>query len=429
MIAAWMLYCIGIGLAFGLGGRAAEWACYLAGRPIRWAWSAALLGTLLLPVAAALRPNLFGSIAVPLAPLPAHASASPPGSASVPASESEHGVTWADFDSGLRWGWGLSSVTLVLVLGVAAARLAALRRSWRLSLVDERSVFIADDVGPAVAGLWSPRIVIPAWALQLPESQRRLMLVHEEEHVRARDPWLLAAGTAALVLAPWNPVLWWLVRRLRLAVEMDCDARVVGRGHSTPEYGELLLQVGQHRAHLPLTAAALGEPGSFLERRIRRLAAQLPRRRWLSAATSVVVATASVVAACEAPRPVASEVQEDRAQGDFLLQHPDPFIPGQAFLREVAMRYHPEVFAHPRKRSGSGYLGLQIGSSAIALVFDSKGRVLGHAAGVRELRDADCLAVVKRLVPAFTAVGPPGGCADAGEHPGEIVVYWISASH
>src|SRR2546425_8392911 len=34
-------------------------------------------------------------------------------------------------------------------------------------------------------------------------------------------------------------------RRLRLAVEMDCDARVLAQGRSAPAYGQLLLQVGR----------------------------------------------------------------------------------------------------------------------------------------------------------------------------------------
>ena len=45
-----------------------------------------------------------------------------------------------------------------------------------------------------------------------------MMLAHEEEHVRARDPWLLAAAGLALVAVPWNIAAWLVVRRLRLAL-------------------------------------------------------------------------------------------------------------------------------------------------------------------------------------------------------------------
>src|SRR5881409_826081 len=315
MIAAWMLYCIGIGLALTLDAYAAERALYLAGRPTRWAWSGALIGTLFLPIAATVRAQAFRVIPVPLAeptraPAAAAAAALPQGTApSTPVSG--RALRLSDFDGVLRWGWGLSSVAALLVLAAAAARLVALRRRWRTALVDGRSVLLADDVGPAVAGLWPPRVVIPAWALNLTQTQRRLMLAHEDEHVRARDPWLLAAETAALVLAPWNLALWWLSQRLRLAVEMDCDARVLAREGDAPAYGELLLRVGQRRARLPLGAPALGEPVSFLGRRIRRMVTALPRWRWAGAAAGGLIAVAAVIAACEAPRPVGPQAPSD----------------------------------------------------------------------------------------------------------------------
>ena len=425
MIAAWMLYCIGIGLALTLAAYAAERALYLAGRPTRWAWSGALIGTLFLPIAATVRPQAFRVIPVPLAeptraPAAAAAAALPQGTApSTPVSG--RALRLSDFDGVLRWGWGLSSVAALLVLAAAAARLVALRRRWRTALVDGRSVLLADDVGPAVAGLWPPRVVIPAWALNLTQTQRRLMLAHEDEHVRARDPWLLAAGTAALVLAPWNLALWWLSQRLRLAVEMDCDARVLAREGDAPAYGELLLRVGQRRARLPLGAPALSEPASFLGRRIRRMVTALPRWRWAGATAASMLAAAAILAACEAPRPVGPTAESEQSAVMELergaTQHRAPttppywpaYWPGN--LRRLAHQYYPEVFARP------------LPGAAIAFVFDAQDSVIGHATGVREAGDGDCLAVVDRLVPAFrTSSWSLGGCADFANR--AVVVSW-----
>ena len=409
MIAAWMLYCVAIAVLFVVVGETLERALHLAGRATRWAWVAALAGSYLVPGAALFRPSAFGALSVPLArPVVAgpitsqHLGGAPP-----PPTRS---FSLGDLDAVLAWAWGLSSAALLFSLGAAALRLAMLRRGWRSATVDGRAVLVSVNVGPAVAGLWRSQVVLPEWALRLGEGERRLMLTHEDEHVRARDPWLLAAAAAAVVLAPWNPVVWWQVRRLRLVVEMDCDARVLAREGDAPEYGELLLRVGRRRARLPLGAPALGEPASFLARRIRRMVTALPRWRWAGATAAGMVAAGAIFAACEAPRPVGPKAASDPSAA--VKTEGGPYSPDAMYLQRLAHQYHGEAFAHP------------LPGAAVAFVFDAHGSVISHAAGVREARDKDCLAVVDRLVPAFRASKwSSGGCADAADR-GAVVVYW-----
>ena len=351
MIAAWMLYCVAIGLLFVVLGEALERALHLAGRATRWAWVAALAGSYLVPAAALLRPSAFAALPVPLAQ---------PVVAELPATAMDQRVDGAlpkpgpsfslgDLDTALARVWGLSSAALLLSLGAAALRLAALRRGWRSVTVDGRAVLVSDNVGPAVAGLWRSRIVLPDWALQLGEGERRLMLAHEDEHVRARDPWLLVTAAAAVVLAPWNPALWWQVRRLCLAVEMDCDARVLARCDDAPAYGALLLRVGRRRAR-PFGAPALGEPASFLARRIRRMVTALPRWRWAGVTAAGLVAAAAIIAARETPRPVGPE-REARAvlvatpalMARRAMAHSDSFLV-EVIRRAIALHY-PELLS------------------------------------------------------------------------------------
>lgn len=368
MIAAWMLYCVAIGLALTVVGVALERGLHLAGRPTRWAWIVALGGSFVIPAAAWLRPEAFSTVAVPLPPVAVAEPANtvvplPAAAAEVAAVAPASAFSLSDLDGALRWGWGVSSAVLLSVLGAAALRLAALRRRWRASLVDGRAVLVSENVGPAVAGLWRPAVIMPGWALALGQAQRRLMLSHEEEHVRAADPWLLACGAAALVLMPWNPALWWQVRRLRLAVEIDCDGRVLACGGTPPEYGELLLQVGRRRAQLALGAAALGEPASFLERRIRRMATALPRWRWAGAAVGLAVAAGAVIAACETPRPVEPEraaenltalstaelarVARDHVDAAMTRAHASMAEHLRPRIRESLERYYPDLLREP----------------------------------------------------------------------------------
>src|SRR5205809_715137 len=303
-----MLYCVGIGLAFVVVGHALERGLHFAGRPTRWGWIIALLGSFVVPIAAWLRPDAFATFVAPIS-LPMESS----GASSLPPTSttstnlpqpSSQPFSLTDLDAPLRWGWGLASIALVLVLGVATTRLVSMQRRWRRAAVDGRHVLVSRNVGPAVVGVWSPRVVLPEWALQLPERERELMLVHEEQHVRAADPALIAMGFALVLLAPWNVALWWQWRRLHLAVEMDCDARVLGQGRPAAAYGELLLSVGRRRSAQMLGMAAFGEPASFLESRIRRMLAGLPRWRWVGAGAAALVALAAIIVACETPRPI-----------------------------------------------------------------------------------------------------------------------------
>jgi TonB family protein len=131
-----------------------------------------------------------------------------------------------------------------------------------------------------------------------------MVLRHEEEHRSARDPHLLFVSVVLIALMPWNIPMWWLARRLRLAIELDCDARVL-RAHPRPErYGLLLLTIAQRHAGVtPRFSPALSEPTSHLERRIiamRIVASRFTRTRVLAFGA---VAAAAIAIACSVPAP------------------------------------------------------------------------------------------------------------------------------
>jgi hypothetical protein len=68
---------------------------------------------------------------------------------------------------------------------------------------------------------------------------------------------LLAVAPLAVIAMPWNLPMWWMVRSLRLAIELDCDRRVLARGISAESYGRVLIDVaGQRQPALSLALAA-----------------------------------------------------------------------------------------------------------------------------------------------------------------------------
>jgi len=391
MIAAWMLYCLAIGLVFSVVGVALERGLHLAGRPTRWAWIAALVGSFLIPTTAWLRPDAFSTVAVPIPPVVVTQATNVVAPWRAEAATPAPTFSLSDLDGALRWGWAVASAVLLCVFGAAALRLAVLRRSWRASLVDGRAVLVSENVGPAVTGLWRPKVIVPAWALALGEPQRRLMLSHEEEHVRAADPWLLTIGAAALVLMPWHPALWWQARRLRLAVEIDCDTRVLARGGKPPEYGELLLQVGRRRMHPALAGLALGEPVSFLEHRIRRMATALPRWRWAGAVAALTIAVGAVVGACEAPRPVYAATLQGQAPAEVLVHH------GGVSSDDV----------RPLLRRYFGPSPARLADSAVLVwfVIDRRGAVAARGTLPRDRGDTDLsAAITARRIPGYDSL-------------------------
>jgi TonB family protein len=303
MILTWMLYCTVVSLLLGLGALGAERALHAYARPVRWAWAGAILLSLLLP---------FG---LRHAPRPAWLFQEPePVGAAVELGTVEVLVLPSEEPRGalarlveradalLLPGWGVTTVLLLLGVGAAFVLVHLRRRRWRWGRVAGEAVRISEGTGPAVVGLFPGEIVLPEWTLSLDLERQRLVVEHEREHLRAGDPLLLAVALLAAVLVPWNAALWWHFRRLRLAVEVDCDARVLRRRPDVRAYGLLLLEVGEMASTGRLPAAALSEPRSFLERRIHMMtSSNTARRLSLTVAATGVCAVALAAAALPVP--------------------------------------------------------------------------------------------------------------------------------
>lgn len=301
---AWMLYSTVLAALFGLAASAVERALRVYGRPTRWVWTAALGASLGVPVAVAgwvrwepVRMAVSGGggesgmVVVPLEPVAAVLE----GAAGLP-----------PLDGPLAAVWVVASAALAGYVGLSLRTLRRRRRAWRRAEIDGSPVLVSRSTGPAVVGALRGEVVLPEWVLRLERSARALLIAHEREHARSRDLALLTLGLCAVVAMPWNPVLWWQLRRLRLAVEVDCDARVLGRGIDRSRYGEVLLEAGR-RSHEPVAPLAIGFSvrRSQLERRIRYLTAAAPRHRLGRAASAVALAAAVLAVACEVPAPAA----------------------------------------------------------------------------------------------------------------------------
>jgi TonB family protein len=327
MIATWMVYSLAVFALFGLAGIVLEAGMRRRGMPLRGVWVGALLASLVVSLTPWLlsRPSAvtvaqsvmeiapvsieFGVSGQSIVGAPSEGSSATPRVSLIDASRQILGA-FDTIDLPLRYGWALASGLLALVLAASARNLGRQRKSWRATTIDGVPALISARLGPAVVGLFRARIVLPEWVLGLANRQRELILAHEDEHLRAGDTRLLALALLSAVMMPWNPVLWWQIRRLRHAVELDCDARVLRRCPDVRGYSSLLIELGQRRRPGAFAIAAFAESSSLLERRIETILAPKPRSRRLPLAFSAGIAAALTLLVLEIPRPALAQARQ-----------------------------------------------------------------------------------------------------------------------
>jgi len=294
MIGSWMLYAVAVSVLFTVAAHALEHVVVARGRPRRMLWIVAMTLSVVLPLVTGLR-RLSTDETLPVRVVPFTITVPAP-EAIVPVVQSPQ--RGEQIDRALVVFWAALSVLLLVRLGTGIATLRRARLGWRREELDGMTVCVSPNVGPAVVGLRSMNVVLPEWILGLDVPLRSLVLRHEEEHRSARDPYALFGAAAAVCLLPWNPALWFQARRLRLAIELDCDARVLA-AHPTPErYGLLMLTIAQRRSIAPtLFAPMLAEPATQLERRILEMRTTTRRiARWTAVGGTVLAAGAVTLA-------------------------------------------------------------------------------------------------------------------------------------
>ena len=231
---AWLAASMALALLLSAAVWRAERLLQRRGRTTRWLWLVAIAA----------------SVIVPLAWLPGVLAA-------MPATQSQ-----------LKLGWFVLSSGMLMLLVLRSVWLLSHQRRWQKTTLLGTPVYLSGGIGPCVAGLLRPRIVMPVWLQLIPPRQQALLLAHAQCRLAARDPQLLALAYALIILMPWNLPLWWQLHRLRFAIEVDCDARMLAHGHALRDYATVLLRHGQY--YSGLTGAApivLGDPRALRRRR------------------------------------------------------------------------------------------------------------------------------------------------------------------
>jgi bla regulator protein blaR1 len=313
----WIVYVLVITLLLSGAALTAEYATRLRhSARSRWIWGLTIVASLVLPTVIASVSIQVPSLMTPTVSRKAVALRELTSISAVP-------LTWVHEHTGniaavraenrtLQHIWVTVSVALFAALIVNGAHVSWRKRRWKLGTVAGVTVYIAPDVGPAVVGLLRPRIVVPAWLAEGSRSVQSMVIAHEQAHLSGHDPQLLTIALCLVVLMPWNFPLWWQLHRLRYAIEVDCDARVLESGVDTRLYGEMLIDVSQRPSAYIGAVAAMSESRSFLEDRIAIMVRD--PARWGSIATvtfgSVALALVAVAAQVTPPNLGSSDAEE-----------------------------------------------------------------------------------------------------------------------
>jgi TonB family protein len=369
MIITWMLAATLFAALLGIAAHSMEAISRLFCRQGRAPWAAALIATVVWPI---LLPMVSRMKIVQLRPVVIDGGAVRAIAARLP--DMPRAVA-SRIDAMTIALWALATLLLLTRLLRAQRALIQIARESRAARIDGHDVFVTSDIGPAVVGIAAPRVAVPLWLTELDAPLRSMVLRHEREHCRARDTLLVWLGELSVALMPWNPVVWWQTRRLRLALELDCDARTLRNSTAVETYGKLLLLIAE-RQRMTRLAPMLAESNSHLGRRITAMTRQSATHRPLRAAALGIITIVAIIAACSGR--VGSDLTgPTQTAGRFVSRQP---AKGPVMVRDNAYQEYqveqPASFAqasgHPRYPDILKQAGVQ-GEVIASFVIDTMG--------------------------------------------------------
>ncbi|HSM04207.1 MAG TPA: M56 family metallopeptidase [Longimicrobiales bacterium] len=418
-----LVHALAVGLVLLAAGRLAEAGLRRLDVPARPVWILLLIATVTAPLWA---PAAGGW-------LPDLSSAAPESGSGLQSllaaasTATDTGATATVLNRARGWivpGWVALAALGVGLVGSGLFRLHRQAGRWPRARIGDEPILVSPDFGPAVVGLRRPRTVLPGWSLGLERGELELIVRHEAAHRKARDPLVLAVGVFTAALAPWNPFVWLQVRRLREAVEQDCDRRLLREGVPRVAYARMLLSMrarGTAPGALPIPG--LRDTRDSLERRLTTMWTKPSIRRALPAlmgsALLVVVACEGPTPTVVAPEPVQAEGGVVQARGAFVEVEATPDAPsplivvdgepreGTVSLLEAVDIHSDEVLKGPAATDRYG----DAGRDGVVLVVT---REAAEASGA--VPASGRLSIVRKAAP-----GPPASDAAPVAVPSKVV--------
>jgi beta-lactamase regulating signal transducer with metallopeptidase domain len=208
------------------------------------------------------------------------------------------------------------------------------------SIVSTRRLATDPSVGPALVGVFRPKLVLPEdFETRFDTEERSLILAHEQVH-RVSGHTIVNAVVEFARCASWfNPLAHLATIRIRTDQELACDAAVIAaRPTARRAYAEALLKTQVSPAFVPLGCTWTSRSGRRLGERIALLGRPSLSRggRVVGAAAVAIVGVASGYAAwAQQPERVVTEVARPEA-----VWTPSADAPGGALSHDLERQRH-----------------------------------------------------------------------------------------
>ncbi|MGV7241494.1 M56 family metallopeptidase [Caballeronia sp. M23-90] len=388
----WMIYAVSVSAVLSAAAFTAEHSLRNRRKASRWLWLLAIVASLAIPVA-------MSSVSIEI-PLDLRSSV-PRNVIALHEMTSTHfsPAIWIENHDGDSSGfrniqshaknvWCCASILMIMFLLGTAVHLQWRKQQWTNAFVCNVPVYLSPDIGPAVVGLLRPRIVLPVWLLDSPLEQQAAVIAHEKSHIDAHDPALLTIALFLTALMPWNFPLWWQLRRLRCAIEVDCDARVLKAGHKLAVYGETLIAVGERQSRYLGSVAGMTESRPFLERRLKLMLRKPAKRQLLVAVLLGCMSITLATLAAQVSPPIMTDVSKDHTQVPVSAEILDRYVGTyKDSSTSTLLKFRREGDHLMSQRTGQGWIGkypmsdtkffAKVVKATDAFVVDDKGNVTG----------------------------------------------------
>ena len=274
------------------------WLAMLALRPRnphlqKTVWITVLLASLIMPFA--VKTRMAPSFDVP--------------TSLIVLTQSVTGATDAANTTSQHWPVKEITATYVFIAATLLGRFAiGLVAIWRLRrkatpLPNPDGLDIRVSAKIASPATFGSTILLPTSSVSWNDSTLAAILSHEGSHVRYRDCYVQWLARVHACVFWFNPLAWWLSRRLADLAETTSDDAVIQAMSDRTAYADLLLEIARHPAPAMVTSAARSNISARIDRIISDIPPALPPRRWVRAAAVIALIPLLALAAARTQSP------------------------------------------------------------------------------------------------------------------------------